>query len=152
MNLTKKTIFTLIVATILLGCDSRHNAEAKPFSVSVDMNTLPVIIRSVSEVIPELNQSNRDTVFNLVCRVAYGEVKPAILREEINKQGIIKENSLTQLVQSDDIKSYQTVCAAHIIQSAGTIPDVNKYVTEQKNADGQMVIKADEAAVINYNP
>lgn len=155
MSLSKRTIFSAIMfSAILLGCDYNRAEATSPSPAAVNINSLPSIMGGVAGVVPELNQNNSETVFNNVCRVAYGEIKPAEFRDEISQSGAAKgkEDAFTKLVQSNDIKPYQTVCAAYMIQSAGTIPDVNQYVTQQKDTAGQPVIKANEEAVINLMP
>lgn len=154
--ISKITIFVAaIISTLLLGCDSQPRAEATPLSrTSVRINPLPAIMNVVAGVVPDLNLNNNEVVLNHVCRVAYGEVKPAAFRDEINQLGIAKgkDGAFAQLIQSDEVKPYQTVCAAYMIQSVAAIPDVNQYVTQQKNLDGQPVVKANEEAVINLMP
>lgn len=151
----KKIIFTIIMITsLLLGCgDNNAEASSSP-SPSVNINILPVIMDVVAGVVPEIYLNNNDGILNRVCSVAYGEIKPEVFRKEINQSGRSgeKEGVFAQLMQSDDIKRYQTVCAAYMIQSAGIIPDVNQYVTQQKNAAGETVIKADENSVISLMP
>ncbi|MBC6558697.1 nitrogen fixation protein NifZ [Citrobacter braakii] len=154
--MSKKTVFAAaIITTLLLGCDSQPRAEAgAPSGGPVSINPLPVIMSVVAGEVPELTPGNSEAVLNRVCQVAYGEVKLPAFREEINQSGIVKEKqgALEQLLKSDDIAPYGTICAAYMIQSVATIPDVNQYVTQQKNADGQTVSRADEAAVINLMP
>lgn len=154
--MSKKTVFAAaIITTLLLGCDSQPRAEAgAPSGPPVNINPLPIIMNMVFGEVPELTPGNSEAVLNRVCQVAYGEVKPAALRDELSQSGALKEkdSAFTQLVKGDDIKPYQTICAAYIIRSVGVIPDVNQYVTQQKNAEGQLTTKADEAAVINLMP
>lgn len=150
----KKNVFiTAIVAIFLLGCDSQSRVEASPsLGASVNINALPVIMNVVAGVVPELNLNNGDALLNRICRVAYKEVKPSVLRGELEQSTISKEGAIAQLVQSDDVVPYQTVCAAHVIQSIMAMPDVNRYVTREKGADGQLVVKANETAVIDLMP
>lgn len=153
----KKNVFfaTIIVVALLLGCDGQSRVEASPSSgVTVNINALPIIMNVVAGVVPELNLNNGDAVLNRICRVAYGEVKPSAFRGEINQSEISKEKggALVRLVQSDNVETYQAVCAAYMIQSAASIPDVNQYVVQKKNANGQPLIEANEEAVINLMP
>lgn len=156
--MSKKHIFATAIITILLfGCDRQPHMGVNiyPSGGQVSINPLPVIISVVADEVSELDLNHRDTVFSRVCRVAYGEVKPSAFREEFNRSREADKEKLSafsRLLQSDDITPYQTVCAAYMIKSATSIPDVNKYVTYQKNADGQTVIKSNEEAIVNLMP
>lgn len=150
-----------IALTLLTGCDdeNRFNSsmEAGPESSEVKVNALPLIISAANKIVPELNIDNSDVVFNRVCNVAYGELKIDAFKNELKQAYADKNNKDKQIVipdalNSDDIKSYQAVCAAYVIRSSEIIPNVNQFVTEHKNGDGQNDVKADEAAVINLMP
>ncbi|QIP94572.1 hypothetical protein [Serratia fonticola] len=162
----KKIIFpAAIFSMVLFGCDNNQRAEASIVTAaSVSINPLPIIMSLVVGEIPEISKGDRDSVLNQVCRVAYGEIKPIVFRDGIRQAGLVQEgnedaqkinekaNAFTRLVQSNDVKLYQTTCAAYMIASTEVIPDVNQYVTRKKDAKGQPVIEANEEAVINLMP
>ncbi|MEF9709359.1 hypothetical protein RBH39_23800 [Escherichia coli] len=150
---SKKIFKVTIISMLLLGCEGNGDAMAKD-TVKVSINPLPVIMNVVAGKVSELNLNDSNTVLNRVCQVAYGEINLSAFKEEVNKSGsdMKKQSKFFQLVQSDDLNSYKTVCAAHIIQSVATIPDVNKYVTQEKNDDGQSVFRTNEKAVIDLMP
>lgn len=147
-----------LMTTLLLGCDSDQYAEASTTSTtSVSINAMPIIMNVIAGKIPEINRGNRENVLNQVCRVAYGEIKPAALRGEINQAGLIQKNNekadaFTQLMQDEDVVPYQVACAAYMIGSIEAIPDVNQYVSQKKDANGQPAMEANEEAVINLMP
>ncbi|NLS55055.1 hypothetical protein [Hafnia alvei] len=155
----KKIIFSVaLITTFLFGCDMHQKADASTVtSTSFSINVLPVIINAVVNEIPEIKSERRDAVLNGICRVAYGEIKPAALRDDINQAGLTQKisgsaDALTKLIQSEDVKSYQTACAAYMITSIEAIPDVNQYVSQRKDKKGQPVIEVNEEAVINLMP
>lgn len=147
-----------IITTFLLGCDNHQRVEAGMKHVtSVSINALPIIMSAVTNEISEINGDNRDAVLSSVCRVAYGEIQPAAFRDEITQAGLIQNNSakphsLSLLIQSDNVKPYQTACAAYIITSINTIPNINKYVNQLKDNKGQSIIEYNEKDIINLMP
>ncbi|QIP94548.1 hypothetical protein HAP32_05176 (plasmid) [Serratia fonticola] len=165
--ISKRIIFFVaLVSTLLLGCDSQQRAEASTASVaSVRINALPIIMGVLAGEVPEMDWGSRDKVLNQVCRVAYGEISPKAFRDDLRQAGFIhndnekaqkgnekKVNSFTRLVQSEDVKPYQTACAAYVITSTEKIPDVNLYVAQKKDAKGQPAVEINEEAVINLMP
>lgn len=159
MPVLKVNICSVAFATIfLMGCDSHLKADVSTVPASsISINVLPVIVSAVFNAVPEINSDNRDAVLNGICRVAYGEIKPTALRDDLNQAGVIskdsvKDNAFTKMIQSEDIKPYQTACAAYMITSIEAIPDVNQYVSQRKDKKGQPVIEVNEEAVINLMP
>ncbi|ANC42850.1 hypothetical protein [Hafnia alvei] len=159
MPVPKVNICSVAFATIfLMGCDSHLKADVSTVPASsISINVLPVIVSAVFNAVPEINSDNRDAVLNGICRVAYGEIKPTALRDDLNQAGVIskdsvKDNAFTKMIQSEDIKPYQTACAAYMITSIETIPDVNQFVSQHKDTKGQAAIEANEGAVINLMP
>lgn len=155
----KESICSVAFATMfLMGCDSHLKDDISTVSASsISINVLPVIMSAVVSELPQINSDSRDAVLNSICRVAYGEIKPTALRDDLNQAGIIKKdsvkaNTFTKLIQSEDIKPYQTACAAYMITSIETIPDVNQFVSQHKDTKGQAEIEANEEAVINLMP
>ncbi|CAD5360634.1 conserved protein of unknown function (plasmid) [Enterobacter cancerogenus] len=152
----KFIIAAFLTSTLLSGCDSNYYTDNEVVP-STSVNIMPVIMKAIDSKIPEINERGREDVFNLICRVAYGEIKPSSFKDEIIQAGLIQNESeheevFTQLMQGEDVAPYQAVCAAYMIVSIRTIPDVDQYVSHRKDAKGQSLMVANEEAVINLMP
>ena len=157
--MTKKIIFfTTFIAILLVGCDGQNKTKVSKPALSIKMNVQPLITEVISRTLPGLSVANRDELLNQVCKVAYGQIKPAEFVDETKNieyvQSLRDKNDIfSQMIQTGDVILYQAVCASYVLNSTKSIPDINKYIKFKKDSKGESQInEVDQTAIINLMP
>lgn len=145
------SVFALFVVSLLSGCDSAIGGDGR---VGVRQNSYPLIVDTVSQLVPQLGGTKNGDLLNEICSVVYGVKSQAELGSWLKNnftdaEILSEENVHYNVLTGKDKVAQRTTCAAWLSLTINDIPNVDNFATKDK--DGKLY-NVDEKAVVSLMP